>query len=134
MSRYKRVSKKTGNFSRRTITYNADGSKTTSYSSKSPTSGTRRTVSFNDKKKTTRTTYTTKTGGGWINRTQRTTGGRKKRTSNRRRSTGGRSNDSWFRYDGYVPTSLDFYGEWYSICMFVFKWIVVPVVILWMIL
>lgn len=132
MSRYKRVSKKTGNFSRRTITYNADGSRTISNSTKRPTTGTRRTVSFNTKKKTTRTTHTTKTGGGWLDRTQWTTGGRKRT----RRSTGGRNNNSWtkYKFDSYVPISLDFYGEWTSICMFVFKWIVVPVVLLCMVL
>lgn len=72
MSKYKRTTKKTGNYSRSTSTINESGRVTKSNSTKPPGSGTRRTQSWNTQTGKTRETYTQKTGGGWIRRTSRT--------------------------------------------------------------
>lgn len=101
MSTYKRRSKKTGNNSRRTVTLNANGSRTVSNSRKYST-GSRKTISYNSKTGRTRTTYTVKNGGGWISRSTSVTGGsssgrksrgRSRHVDNRRGSVGYYSDD-----------------------------------------
>lgn len=72
MSKYKRTSKKTGNYSRSTSTINSNGRVTKSNSTKPPGSGTRRTQSWNSQTGKIRETYTQKMGGGWTRRTSRT--------------------------------------------------------------
>lgn len=91
MSTNKRVSRKTGNYSRRTTTIGSKGT-TQSYSSKPPGSRTRRTVSYRNG--TMRTTYSTKLGGGWTKTTSKTktlTRKPRKSSSRPRRSRGGNS-------------------------------------------
>jgi hypothetical protein len=64
MARSKRVTTKTGPYSKRTVTYSSKGVRVTN-SNKPPGSNTRRTVSTNLSTGKMRTTYSRKLGGGW---------------------------------------------------------------------
>jgi hypothetical protein len=78
-------------------------------------------------------------GGGWLYRTQRTTGGGKWNWSKKKRSTGSTGgaskNFKWntVRYSGnYIGLTTDeLLNEWGIIFKWVAKWIVVPLVIIY---
>lgn len=110
MSTYKRRSKKTGNNSRRTVTQNANGSRTVSNSRKYST-GSRKTISHNSKTGRTRTTYTVKNGGGWISRSTSVTGGYKSRNTKSRSGRRGRRGSVDRRSGGSVGYVEYTFGE-----------------------
>ncbi len=84
-TKYRRVTKKTGPYSRQTITTSSAGTRITN-SNKPPGASTRRTSSINLSTGKTRVTHTTKLGGGWYSSSSKSGGTRKARSGGRRRS------------------------------------------------
>jgi len=82
LTKYKRTSKKTGNFSRRTRTINANGRVTESFSYKTPgKNGVRRTVSTNNKSGAVKTTITSFSSNGWTQVRTNTTNTQSKKSN-----------------------------------------------------
>jgi len=135
-SKYKRRSKKIGPFTTRTVTYNANGTRTESYSTKSPTGGTRRTYSYNSNG-ARRTTHSTKLGGGWLYRTQKSTKSRqwkgwRQLRPKKRQSTSSSNRGKQYTFSQYVGlTNEQLLEEWVTIIKWVAKWVVVPLAIIY---
>lgn len=104
MSIFKKVTRKTGNNSKRTTTYSNKGT-TQSFSSTSP-SGLRRTNSFNSSTGRQRTTTSWTDGGGFVHVNSKTTG-----TSKVKRNSIGSSFKGLFWFLFWVTVLFIFLGK-----------------------